>query len=180
MTTSKTDHTLAVLEEAADRAHLSSFAKAHVTRKDKTLLASTLNRCIEAAADLERFLGHAAADAKDPGIHRTLYDAAKTVGDLPAALRSALESIDALVETTGTTRGAFRRAALEARVAARGRNDRLVLDEVERAFLHALAAYDDALAALTKAPPGFVELVVAQRKAVSHLHRELSKLTVRV
>lgn len=179
MRAGKTDHTLAALEGAADRAHLEPFAKAHVTQKTKARISAAFNHCREAALDLERFLSHAAADAKSRTLHRALYDAARTVGDLPPALEEALSSIDAFVETSGTARGALRRVALEARVAVRGRTDALVLEETDAAMLRALGVYDDALAKLTKVPVGFTDLIVAQRAKISHLHRELARASVR-
>lgn len=175
MRANKNDHTLAVLENAANRAHLEPFAKAHVTQKTKAKISAAFNHCREAALDLERFLSHAAADAGDRALHRALYDAAKTVSELPPALAEALESIDAFVETSGTARGALRRVALEARVAVRGRTDALVLEQIDAAMIRALGVYDDALAGLTRAPPGFVDLIVAQRAKISHLHRELMR-----
>lgn len=176
MRAGKTDHTLAALEGAAERAHLEPFAKAHVTQKAKARISNAFNHCREAALDLERFLSHAAADAKDPALHRALYDAAKSVGELEPALEAALRSIDAFVETSGTARGAIRRVALEAKVAVRGRTDALVVAAIDDAFVRATGVYDDALAELTKAPRGFVDLVVTQRAKIAHLHRELARL----
>jgi hypothetical protein len=140
----------------------------------KARISSALNRCEEAASDLERFLGHAAADAKERALHRVLYDAAKEIGDLPFALRGALESVEAFVEIGGTAMGAIERAALESRVALCGRNDTTILEGVDHAFLRALSVYDGALEEIVKAPPGFADLLLEQRKIVSHWHRELA------
>lgn len=175
MRAGKTDRALAALEGAADRAHLEPFTKVHVTQKTKTRISAAFNHCREAALDLERFLGHAAADTRNRAGHKRLYEAAEAVSELPPALEEALRSIDAFVETSGTARGALRRVALEARVTVRGRTDALVLRQTEAAMLRAIAVYDDALADLTRVPRGFVDLVLAQRTKLSHLHRELAR-----
>lgn len=177
MRSSKIDHSFAALEGAAERAHVDAFAKAHVSQTAKARIASAFNHCEEAASDLERFLGHAAADAKELGLHRTLYDAAKAVGDLPIALRSALDAVDAFAEIGGTAGGAIQRAALEAHIAIAGRSDETILEGVEHAFLRALAVYDEALEEIAQAPPGFAELLLSQRRVVSRLHRELAART---
>jgi len=177
MRTFKIDHSLAALERAADRAHVEPFAKAHVSQPEKAHIASALNDCEEAATDLERFLAHAAADAKERNLHHTLYDAAKHIGDLPIALRAALDSVDAFVEIGGTAGGALHRAALEARIAISGRNDANILEGVEQAFLRALSTYDEALEEIVRAPPVFAELLIDQRKTISHLHREIAART---
>lgn len=159
------------------RAHVEPFAKAHVSQSEKARIASAFNHCEEAASDLERFLAHAAADARDRELHRGLYDAAKTVGDLPIDLRAALESVDAFVEIGGTTRGVIERVALEARVTVRGHDDAVLLERVEEALLRALAVYDGALEDIVGAPPGFAQLLVEQRKTISHVRRELAVRT---
>lgn len=175
MRASKIDHSLAALERAADRAHVAPFAKANVSQSTKSPIASAFNHCEEAASDLERFLAHAAADAKDHELHRVLYDAATLVAELPFSLRSALASVDAFVEIGGTTRGALQRAALGARAALSGPDDAVLLDAVERAFLRALSVYDEALEEITKAPAGFAQLLLEQRRVISHLHRDLAR-----
>lgn len=171
----KNDHVLAVLEGAADRAHLEPFTKARVTPRSKARISAAFNHCREAALDLERFFAHAAADARDRGLHRRLYEAAESASELAGALEDALRSIDAFVETSGTARGALRRVALETRVAVRGRTDALVLREIDDAMLRAIAVYDRALAHLGRVPPGFVDLVLAQRTRLAHLHRDLAR-----
>jgi uncharacterized protein (TIGR02284 family) len=145
-----------------------------VSQSAKTRISSAFNHCEEAASDLERFLAHAAADAKDRGIHRALYDAAKTVGDLPIALRTTLRSVDAFVEIGGTATGALQRAALEARVAVSGRDDATILESVDHAFQRALSVYDGALEEIVKAPTNFAQILLEQRKTISHLHREIA------
>ena len=49
-----------------------AFAKVTVSQAVKAHISSPLNRCEEAASDLERYLAHAAADAKERGLHRAL------------------------------------------------------------------------------------------------------------
>jgi hypothetical protein len=174
MRASKIDHSFAALERAADRARVEPFAKPCVTQAAKARIASAFNHCEEAASDLERFLAHAAADAKDRSLHRVLYDAAKEVGDLPITLRAALEAVDAFVEVGGTAIGALQRAGLEACVSVCGRSDATILEAVEHAFLRALSVYDDALEEIVGAPPGFADVIVEQRKTLSRWHRELA------
>ena len=95
MRTSKLDDSLPAREGAAERAHDEPFAKTDIDWRTKARIASPLDRCQEAARDLERFLGRAAADASEPALHAWLYDAAKTVGGIPPVIREALVSIDA-------------------------------------------------------------------------------------
>src|SRR5436190_19971181 len=98
----KEDRRLAVLEAAADRVHLKTFRKAVIPQKTKARIATALNWCIEAATDLERFLGHAAAGVQDKSTHEALHDGAKISGDFVLELQAALRSVDAFVANEGT------------------------------------------------------------------------------
>jgi uncharacterized protein (TIGR02284 family) len=167
------DHALAMLEAAAERVHTSSFVQGEVDKHERTRISTALNECIEGVLDVERFLAHAAADARDPDLHLWLYDAAREVAAFPVGLERALASVGAFVERSGTARGALRRAALEASVALRGRTDALVLRQTENAVVRTVAKYDDALARLATCTPGFVLVVVDQRKDLARIHREI-------
>jgi hypothetical protein len=174
MQPSKLDRSLAALEHAAERAHDEPFVKTQVDWRTRGRITRPLDRCEEAASDLERFLAHGAADARDGAMHAWLYDAAKTVSAMGIAIRDALASIDASRDLGGTTRGAVRRAAFEALVGLGGRNDEVVRREVDDAFLRALSVWDVALEDVVAAPQPFVDLLLEQRKTIARLHRELA------
>jgi hypothetical protein len=174
MRPSKLDHSLAALERAAERAHEEPFAKSHVDWRTRGHITRPLDRCEEAACDLERFLAHGAADARDTALHAWLYDAAKTVSAISIAIRDALVSVDAARDLGGTARGAVRRVAFEALVGLGGRDDAIVRREVDEAFLRALSVWDVALEDAVGAPQPFVDLLLQQRKTISRLHRELA------
>lgn len=173
MKTNELDHTFATLEHAADHAHLAQFEKSEITQKLKGALASALGDCIAAASDLERFLAHAAPAATDRDLHHLLYDAAKQVGDMPAALRDALRSVDAFAELGGTAAGLLERAGLEVKVALEGHSDRMLRGATDEAFLRALETYDRAVEQVARTRSGFLDLVLEQRKALARLQRHV-------
>ncbi len=169
-----TARTFAALEAAVDHAHMGSFEKANVSQKLKARVSSALNHCIEAATDLERFLGHAAVGLKDRTMHDALHDAEKTAGDFVLALQDALRSIDAFVDNQGTGVGALRRAAFELDIAFSGRTDQRVLARVETALLRTIGVYDQALQELGMRSGAFHMLVAEQREVLSAIHRDLA------
>jgi uncharacterized protein (TIGR02284 family) len=140
---SNQDHMFAVLEAAADAAHLRSFALlTNVPGPMRARVAQALNRCIEACTDSERTYALAATSVRDGRLRVMLHDQAKRRGSLVSEIQGMLTAMNCYAENEGTTAGALRRGLMDVRIAFSGQRGRLLLSECEHADMNALQVYD--------------------------------------
>ncbi|HSO39402.1 MAG TPA: PA2169 family four-helix-bundle protein [Labilithrix sp.] len=115
------------------------------TSTNARALLSSINRCIEAAADAQKGYAVAAADVRD-GALKTLFQLRSDErAAFVVALQRAVSELGGWPENQGTVEGALHRAWMEARLAVEGRLDRTVLLECERGERAGLKVYEAAL-----------------------------------
>jgi len=116
---------------------------------------SQLNELIETSKDGEQGYMKAARDAQSPELKTLFTQGARRCAEGARELQDLVRSLGGDPEKTGSTTAALHRGWINVKEAVTGRDDKAILEEVERGEDYAKAQYrkavDDALPANVKA-----------------------------
>jgi uncharacterized protein (TIGR02284 family) len=142
-------------------------------------LITLLNQCIEASVDGEKMYAIAAADVRDPSLKDLFLRWSRDRAEFVVNLQRAVQRYGAFPLNEGSARGAAHRGWSALVRAARGPNDRIVIEQCERGDRLALRALADAIRspAFQLAP---VELRSMIEREYDTCHAALGELRRRV
>ena len=108
-------------------------------------IQSQLNELIETSKDGENGFRKAAADTKDSALRAFFTQGAQRCAEGARELQDLVRSLGGDPERSGSTAAAMHRGWMNVKEAVTGRDDKAILDEVERGEDYAKAAYRKAI-----------------------------------
>jgi uncharacterized protein (TIGR02284 family) len=135
---------------------------------------STLNDLIETSRDGEKGFALAAKDAKDPSLANIFREGEKSCREGALELQQQVRALGGNPDDTGSVTGAVHRGWVSVKTAATSRDDKAILEEVERGEDYAKARYGAALK--TNLPEGVRQVVERQYQGAVKNHDRIRDL----
>jgi uncharacterized protein (TIGR02284 family) len=139
---------------------------------------SVLNDLIETSKDGEKGFQTSAEDIKNPAVKAFFLSRSAEIASAVRELQTEVRALGGDPETSSSVAGTLHRAWVDLKSAVTGKDDKAVLNEVERGEDVALKAYKDALEkAHEKAlPANVVSLIQKQLAGVQANHDKVKAL----
>jgi uncharacterized protein (TIGR02284 family) len=137
-------------------------------------VVSTLNELIETSKDGEKGFALAAKEAKDPSLVSIFSEGERSCREAARQLQEQVRALGGNPDDSGSVSGAVHRGWVNLRTAATSRDDKAILEEVERGEDVAKAAYASALK--TNLPDGVRQLVERQYQGTVANHDRVRDL----
>jgi uncharacterized protein (TIGR02284 family) len=135
---------------------------------------STLNDLIEVSKDGEKGFALAAKDAKDPALQNIFREGEQSCREAARELQEQVRALGGNPDDSGSVSGAVHRGWVSLKTAATSRDDKAILEEVERGEDVAKATYAAALKA--NLPDGVRQLVERQYQGALANHDRVRDL----
>jgi uncharacterized protein (TIGR02284 family) len=135
---------------------------------------STLNDLIEISKDGEKGFALAAKDAKDPSLVSLFSEGERSCREAARELQEQVRALGGNPDDSGSVSGAVHRGWVNLKTAATSRDDKAILEEVERGEDVAKATYAAALK--TDLPDGVRQLVERQYQGAVANHDRVRDL----
>jgi len=143
-------------------------------RSAQSDVISTLNDLIETSKDGEKGFALAAKDAKDPGLVSLFREGEQSCREAARELQEQVRALGGNPDESGSVSGAVHRGWVNLKTAATSRDDKAILEEVERGEDFAKARYAAALK--TNLPDGLRQLVERQYQGALSNHDRVRDL----
>lgn len=139
---------------------------------------SLLNDLIETSKDGQKGFEESAKDLKNPELKSFFVAHAQDCATAVRELQTEVRALGGDPETSGSVSGSVHRAWVNLKSSVTGKDDKAVLNEVERGEDHALKAYRDAekKAAEKNLPVNVVALIRKQLAGVQKNHDQVKLL----
>jgi len=137
-------------------------------------VASQLNELIETSKDGEQGFLKAATDSKSPELKAMFSEGARRCAEGARELQALVRTMGGDPEKTGSVAGALHRGWVSVKEAVASRDDKAILEEVERGEDYAKAQYRKALEQAL--PPNVKSVVERQYQGVIANHDKVRAL----
>jgi len=142
---------------------------------DNEKIVSTLNELIETCRDGESGFKEAAENVKNPDLKSFFNQAAADRAQCVRELQIEVRRLGGDPEKKGSTAGALHRAWIDIKGTLTGKDDHLILSEVERGEDSAVKAFKDALKNQSL-PSSILSIVELQLQRVQQTHDRVKQM----
>ncbi len=141
---------------------------------DNDKVISTLNELIETCKDGEQGFSTSAEDVSDPELKTVFKERARTCANGARELQEQVRRLGGDPETSGSTLGALHRGWENVKAKITGKDDKAILEEVERGEAVAVKSYRKALD--SDLPTDVRDIVERQLQGVEQNYNRVRKL----